>query len=164
MLSPTSLKFIPMTEFHARAIIHWRYQAPYDFYNHDPAQLDELLHSTFLNPSYHYFAVLDDRNYLVAFRCFGEDARVSGGDYSADALDMGGGLRPDLTGRGMGPQVIQSAINFANVAFSPPAFRTTIAGFNLRAQRACEKVGYVFAQRFVATHSGVPFVILLRSA
>jgi hypothetical protein len=39
-----------------------------------------------------------------------------------------------------------------------------VAGFNLRAQRACEKVGYVLIQHFVAAHSGVPFVIFLQDA
>jgi RimJ/RimL family protein N-acetyltransferase len=87
---------------------------------------------------------------------------VPGGDYSADALDMGGGLRPDLTGHGLGPQVMRAAMDFARVKFSPCAFRATVAEFNLRAQRACEKVGYVLTQHFVATHNGVPFVILIR--
>jgi RimJ/RimL family protein N-acetyltransferase len=55
-------------------------------------------------------------------------------------------------------------MDFARAEFSPRAFRATVAEFNLRAQRACEKVGYMLAQRFVATHSGVPFVILIRNA
>lgn len=161
---PTSFKFKPMTEACAHAALSWRYEPPYDFYNHDPAHLDDLIHNCFLNPAYHYFAVFDEKNVLVAFRCFGEDARVPGGDYSADALDMGGGLRPDLTGHGLGPLVMRAAMDFARGEFSPRAFRTTVAEFNLRAQRACEKVGYVFVQRFVATHNGIPFVILIRSA
>ena len=163
MLSLASLRFEPMTESYARIALNWRYEPPYDFYNHDPAQLDVLIHDSFLNPAYHYFAVLNEKDSLIAFRCFGEDARVPGGNYSAEALDMGGGLRPDLTGHGLGPQIIRAAMDFARMEFSPPAFRATIAEFNLRAQRACEKVGYVFAQRFIATHNGAPFVILIRS-
>ncbi len=153
-----------MTESSALLAAAWHYEPPYDFYNHDPAQLDELVHNSYLNPAYHYFSVLDDNDSLIAFRCFGEDARVPGGDYSADALDMGGGLRPDLTGHGFGPQIIAAAIEFARTEFSPRVFRVTIAEFNLRARRACEKVGYVFAQRFLATHNGIPFVVMLRNA
>jgi len=48
--------------------------------------------------SLHYVAVLDARDEMIAFRCFGPEARVLGGAYFEDALDMGGGLRPDLTG------------------------------------------------------------------
>ena len=161
---PTSFKFVPMTEACARAALSWRYEPPYDFYNHDLTQLDALIRNSFLNQAYHYFSVFDEQGTLIAFRCFGEDARVPGGDYSAEALDMGGGLRPDLTGHGLGPHIIRAAIDFARAEFSPPAFRATVAEFNLRAQRACEKVGYVPVQRFIATHSGVPFVSLIRDA
>lgn len=159
-----TFKFEPMTEACARAALSWRYEPPYDFYNHDPAQVDVLIHKSYLNPAYHYFSVFNEQDSLIAFRCFGEDARVPGGDYSADALDMGGGLRPDLIGHGLGPQVMQAAMDFARAEFSPKAFRATVAEFNLRAQRACEKVGYMPVQRFTATHSGVPFVIFIRNA
>jgi ribosomal-protein-alanine N-acetyltransferase len=161
---PASFTFRPMTETSARDILSWRYEPPYDFYNHDSTQLDTLIRNSYLNPAYHYFSVFDEQDNLIAFRCFGEDARVPGGDYSADALDMGGGLRPDLTGHGLGPQIIHAAMDFARVEFSPRAFRATVAEFNLRAQRACEKVGYVPVQHFITTHSGVPFVILMRDA
>ncbi len=153
-----------MTEACARAALSWRYEPPYDFYNQDPTKLETLLRNSYLNPAYHYFSVFDGKGSFIAFRCFGEDARVSGGDYTADALDMGGGLRPDLTGHGLGPQIIRAAMDFARAEFSPRAFRATVAEFNLRAQRACEKVGYVLVQRFVATHSGVPFVIFIQNA
>jgi len=163
ILLPASFKFKPMTEAFARAALSWRYEPPYDFYNQDPTQLDALIRNSFLNPVYHYFSVLDEKDSLIAFRCFGEDARVPGGDYGADALDMGGGLRPDLTGHGMGPQIIRAAMDFARAEFSPRAFRATVAEFNRRAQRACEKVGYMPVQRFIATHSSVSFVIFIRN-
>ena len=153
-----------MTEACGLSALSWRYEPPYDFYNHDSTQLDTLIRESYLNPAYHYFSVFDEADAFIAFRCFGEDARVPGGDYSADALDMGGGLRPDLTGHGLGPQIIRAAMDFARAEFSPRVFRATVAEFNLRAQRACEKVGYVPAQRFIATHSGVPFVIFIRDA
>jgi [ribosomal protein S18]-alanine N-acetyltransferase len=164
MLLPTIYRFEVMTEVNARAALNWYYDPPYDFYNHDPAKLDELIHSSFLNPAYHYYSVLDEKDLLIAFRCFGEDAQVPGGDYSADALDMGGGLQPDLTGQGIGPQIMLAAMQFARTEYSPRAFRATIARFNVRARRACEKVGYVIQKQFIATHSGMPFVILIRSA
>jgi [ribosomal protein S18]-alanine N-acetyltransferase len=161
---PGSFKFEPMTEACARVVVSWRYEPPYDYYNQDPTKSDTVIHDSYLNPLYHYYSVFDEKGNLIAFRCFGEDARVPGGDYSADALDMGGGLRPDLTGHGVGPYVMRAAMDFARAEFSPRAFRATVAEFNLRAQRACEKVGYVLVQRFIATHSGAPFVIFIRNA
>jgi len=159
MTLPTVFKFEPMNEANARAVQSWRYEAPYDFYNPTSDTL-----AAFLDPLYHYYSVMDERGELIAFRCFGADAQVPGGDYSADALDMGGGLRPDLTGQGLGPRVMNAAIEFARIQFAPRVFRTTVAAFNRRALRACEKVGYEPVQSFIATHNGMPFVVLMRMA
>ncbi len=158
---PMVFKFEPMTEANASLAVSWRYEPPYDFYNHDPAQRVSLIQNTFLKPAYHYYQVLDEHGVLIAFRCFGEDARVPGGEYSLDALDTGGGLRPDLTGHGLGPHILRASMEFARPLFSPVAFRVTIAAFNQRAQRACEKAGYVPIQKFNAPHNGIPFVIML---
>ncbi len=142
----------------------WRYEPPYDFYNHDPSKRDEVIANSFLDPAYHYYAVLDEQEALIAFYCFGEDAQVPGGDYRVDALDIGGGLRPDLTGYGLGPKIMSAAMEFARSRFAPRAFRVTIAEFNLRARRAWEKIGFISVQEFVAPHSRIPFVVMLRDA
>jgi [ribosomal protein S18]-alanine N-acetyltransferase len=160
---PAEFKFEPMTELNARAAASWRYEPPYDFYNHEPSKLDGVIDS-FLDPAYHYYAVLDEQGALIAYYCFGKDAQVPGGDYRADALDIGGGLRPDLTGYGLGPKIMSAAMEFARSLFAPRAFRVTIAEFNLRARRAWEKIGFISVQEFVAPHSRIPFVVMLRDA
>ncbi len=161
---PKVFTFEPMTETGARLVACWRYEPPYDFYNHDPTQLEHLVRHTFLNPDYHFYQVLDEGGVLIAFRCFGEDARVPGGDYHLEALDTGGGLRPDLTGQGLGPRVLSAALDFARPSFAPAAFRVMIAAFNQRARRSCEKAGFVTVQQFNASHKGMPFLILMRDA
>src|SRR5271157_3939006 len=88
MYLPAIFKFETMTELNARAALSWRYEPPYDFYNHDPAELDKLIYNSFLNTAYHYHAVIDEHGPLIAFRCSGKDAQVPGGDYSAETLDM----------------------------------------------------------------------------
>ena len=148
-----------MTMAYARMLLLWQYEPPYDFYNADPATDDAEIATSFLAPEYHYYAVLDGQQALIAYRCFGADARVPGGDYSADALDMGGGLRPDLTGRGIGPQLMRASMDFAQATFAPQAFRVTVAAWNTRAKRACLKVGYQPVSTF-HNPRGVPFVIL----
>jgi ribosomal-protein-alanine N-acetyltransferase len=148
---------------YARAIVGWQYEAPYDFYNL-PAETAEVdITEIFLNPSYHYHAILDSEGALIAYQCFGEDARVPGGDYSADALDLGGGLRPDLTGQGLGPLVIRAAMDFARSAFAPRIFRKTVAAWNIRAIRAAEKAGYRQIASFTSPFN-IPFVILVCDA
>lgn len=57
--------------------------------------------------------MLDADDALVAFRCFGTDARVAGADYRADTFNMGRGLRPNLTRRRFGPTMIYAALTCA---------------------------------------------------
>jgi [ribosomal protein S18]-alanine N-acetyltransferase len=150
-----------MDEDSARQIANWHYDPPYDVYNCDPNDVEEYIR-LLLNPRYHYYTVWNEAGELIAFRCFGEDAQVPGGDYSAEALDMGGGLRPDLTGKGLGARVIEAAFEFARRNFAPKAFRVTVAVFNKRALRVCEKVGYRPIQTFQSISSGQDFVVLMR--
>ena len=147
----------------ARQIVAWRYEPPYDLYNSPSEELEASI-ANLLKPEYYYYSVWDEKGELIAFRCFGPDARVPGGDYRTEALDMGGGLRPDLAGRGLGPQVMAAAMRFARQHFTPPAFRVTVAAFNQRALRACWKVGYRPVQTFQNTRSGQTFVVLIREA
>lgn len=154
-----SYEFRPMDRATAIQITKWRYAPPYDIYNDDDS--GESL-EWYLDPDYHYYSVWQNDE-LIAFRNFGADAQVPGGDYSADALDMGGGLRPDLTGKGLGEGLMSAAFEFARQKFDPPAFRATVAGFNLRAQKVCVRVGYQEVQRFVNAKSGKEFVIFFKS-
>ncbi len=156
-----TLTLVPMTADYARAIAAWRYTPPYDWYNGDD-DLDDAI-TYLLNPDFHYYAVLNADGELIAFRCFGADAHVAGGDYSADALDMGGGMRPDLTGQGLGAQIMLAAMAFAREHFQPCAFRATVAAWNTRALKACFNAGYREVSRFVR-HDGVEFVVVMRDS
>ena len=64
----------------------WRYDPPYDFYDGDGLPVK--------NPEF-FFAVRDDEGALIGFYFF---------ELRDDALFYGLGLRPDLTGRGLGEQ------------------------------------------------------------
>jgi [ribosomal protein S18]-alanine N-acetyltransferase len=85
----------PMTAAFAAEIVTWRYPAPYDCY--DMTDADPLF---LVSPESGYFALTDGTG-LVGFRSFGDDGQVPGGQYDDSALDTGGGLRPDLTGKGI---------------------------------------------------------------
>jgi RimJ/RimL family protein N-acetyltransferase len=157
------LTFSPMDEISARAILAWRYDEPYAFYNPNPAELGKDVR-TLTDPANLYYASSDEDSALVAYYCFGREAQVMGGDYSADALDIGGGVRPDLTGQGFGSTVIAAGLDFGRDAFTPRAFRVTVASFNRRALRLCEKMGFFPSQKFRREQDGVEFIVLIREA
>src|SRR6266700_8383704 len=102
------------------------------------------------DPANGFFA-LTDGGRLIGFRSFGADGQVPGGQYDDSALDTGGGLRPELTGRGLGRPVIAAGLEFGRQRFAPDAFRVTVASFNTRALRVVTSLGFHLASPFNAT-------------
>ncbi|SFA73130.1 Protein N-acetyltransferase, RimJ/RimL family [Nocardioides alpinus] len=146
----------PLTREHAEDLATWRYDPPYDLYDMVGAEPDELL-----SPAVGFHAVLTGDD-LVGFRSFGPDGRVPGWDYDDSALDTGGGLRPSLTGQGLGRSAITAGLDFGRAHFAPAAFRVTVAAFNTRALRVVESLGFVRVAAFEAARDGREFVVLVR--
>lgn len=152
-----------MDEASARAILEWRYEAPYDLYNMEFDSIDVGVE--FLTDSHNrYHTILDECGEPVAFCCFGIDAQVPGGNYGADALDVGLGLRPDLTGHGHGGEFVNAVLDFARQEFAFGVFRVTVAAFNERALCVWEKAGFRRQQEFGRESDGMGFVVLARPA
>lgn len=151
-----TLHLTPLAREHAEEIVTWRYPEPYDIYDMtgaDPAELVE--------PELGFHAVLAG-DQLIGFRSFGPDGQVPGWVYDDGALDTGGGLRPDLTGRGLGRAVISAGLAYGRTRFAPPAFRVTVAAFNARALRTVESLGFEQVGSFPASLDAREFVVLVR--
>jgi [ribosomal protein S18]-alanine N-acetyltransferase len=148
----------PITEERARAASAWRYPGPYAIYDHEQGDWQR-----FLEPAYRYHAVLDGRE-LIGYCCFGDDARVPGGEYPPDALDVGAGMRPDLVGQGLGSAFLAAILEFGRTTYAAPAFAATVAAFNQRALALCRAAGFRELSRFISTGDEPrEFVILVRS-
>lgn len=163
IMSPACFQFCRFNESHAREMLSWRYPSPYEIYN-SPASESRAAIEHLLQGELPYLAVLDEHGEMIAFRCFGPEAQVPEGDYSEPALDLGGGLRPDLTGKGLGRHVIAAAMNYGFRRFSPRFFRTTVASFNLRAKKTCERLGYRVVRTVTRLSDGRPFEIMMQKA
>ena len=66
-------------------------------------------------------------------------------------LEIGLGLRPDLTGRGLGASFLAAGLEFARDRFAPQRFVLSVATFNERAIKVYERTG--FARGRVYMHS-----------
>ncbi|KAA1427712.1 GNAT family N-acetyltransferase [Nocardioides antri] len=151
-----SLQVVPLTREHALDICTWRYAPPYECYDMTDADPDRLL-----QPEAGFHALLaGDR--LIGFRSFGPDGQVPGWDYDDQALDTGGGLRPQLVGQGLGRAAISAGLAFGRAKLAPRAFRVTVATFNVRALRAVEGLGFQRVGQFSATTDGRSFEVLAR--
>jgi len=135
--------FIPMTLEDARLITSWRYPGVYAPYNFEgePAEL--------LDTSSPFFAAHDEHNDLVGFCCFGTAAEIAAVgpsrlSTSTDrTLSVGLGLRPDLTGQGIGLSFVNAILEFADEQYAPEAFRLFVLTWNHRAMRVYERVSFV---------------------
>lgn len=146
-------KISAMDVYTAREIIRWRYDPPYSHYNiEDETELDSML------DGYH-FAVRASADELIGFFCFGLSAQVPSGRARGiyrgrRVLDIGLGMRPDLTGRGFGQSFVQAGIDFATTRWRPRSLRLTVATDNPRAIIVYERLGFRSIDNVTAATNG----------
>ena len=162
----TAYVFRPMSDEEARAVVAWRYEAPYDFYDmaKDPEGLEELLGPPDRRRG--YYAVLWGGD-LVGFFSYGPGGQLPGFEYPDDgSLDIGLGLRPDLTGKGFGLGFVLAGLEFARRHFSPTGFRLFVATFNERAIQTYERAGFRRGEVYMhyTNGAGHPFLLMTREA
>jgi ribosomal-protein-alanine N-acetyltransferase len=152
----------PMRKEDAEEIVSWRYPVPYAMYNLSKNDIPVLL-----NSENRYFSVYDGPGKLMGYCCFGEEARVSGGEYAekeSEVLDVGVGMNPEKVGKGHGKFFIDAILAFALEEFGPSKFRVSIAEFNERSQRAFQNQGFEAIVSFIRSGDGMKFVQLEREA
>ena len=120
-------------ETYADEVAAWRYEPPWDFYDlaSDPADAAAMR-----DPSRagHLRGVLDESGRrLEAFWYF---------DWHADVVEVGIGLRPDLTGRGLGDSFLRVQLEYASSRWQPVTFRLFVAAWNERAIRLYQRFGF----------------------
>jgi RimJ/RimL family protein N-acetyltransferase len=111
----------------------WAYEPPYDFYDgrHEPVRDPER-----------YFAALDEDGALVGHYYF---------EKQGDVLVYGLGLRPDLTGKGLGLDFFRAGLEFGRERFRPQRIVLAVAAFNERAIKVYERAGFEVTGRHVRT-------------
>ena len=120
----------PWSAEHAHTVMTWHYEPPYDFYDmaSDPGDAADLLD----HPG-RYRAVLAPDGSLSGFWSFRPDG---------EEVEVGLGLRPELTGRGLGEPFARAALDYAREEWSPKRFRLYVAAWNARAIRVYERLGF----------------------
>jgi ribosomal-protein-alanine N-acetyltransferase len=148
------LTFSLMNGAEARAISAWHYEDQYTIYNISPDDPEALVEM--LDRRSPYYTVRDENNRIVGFFNFGTSALVwdSGepGIYlEGRMVPVGLGLRPDLTGKGLGLAFVNAGLAFARKRFRPARFCLYVFAWNERAIRVYERAG--FERRRVLTRS-----------
>jgi ribosomal-protein-alanine N-acetyltransferase len=122
----------PMTQAEAEEVAAWRYPGEYAFYDADsvPDGLAELLDPA--RRGEEYFAARGQGGNLEGFVQL---------EATGDGVEIGLGLRPDLTGRGLGLALTTAAIELARHC-GPERITLVVAAFNARAIRVYERAGF----------------------
>ncbi len=158
------LRLIPLRQQDAEAILDWRYEPPFDFYNPPDAGPRDQFIREFLNPELHFHAVVDSSEEMLGFCSFGLDGQVPGWRYDDSALDIGLGMHPAKTGQGRGQTFFTAILEFAREQMQPDQFRLTVARFNTRALRLYARFGFEETDRFHQPMQQTDYAILTRSA
>ncbi|WP_085524201.1 GNAT family N-acetyltransferase [Tuberibacillus sp. Marseille-P3662] len=144
-------------------ISQWHYEDPYSLYNVGEDAVDEFLEND-------YYAVFDLQEGLIGFFCLGRVAQVPGGyechayENRMDVIDIGLGMRPDMTGQGFGCEFIHHCLIQAKDMYPQvKVFRLTVATFNLRAIKVYERLGFQAGMHFV-NPIGLEFMTMLKKA
>jgi [ribosomal protein S18]-alanine N-acetyltransferase len=134
-----------MAQADAEAVAGWRYPEPFSFYEWtaDEDDLAELLDADLRGEA--YFAVEDDEGQLVGYFSFKPEGRT---------LVVGLGLRPDLTGRGLGGGFFAAGLDYGRERFAPERFSLAVATFNERAIRVYERAGFERARVYMHETNG----------
>lgn len=123
-------------EFHLRpmrwrdlpGIARWRYPNEYAIYDTSLAELaGGLLAQFIVMPSVGrvYYTVTDEHSQIVGI--FSIYRR------GADTVEIGLGLRPDLTGQGAGLAFVRAGMDYAREHYHPRLFRLYVLAWNQRA-------------------------------
>ncbi len=157
-MSEVAFAIRPMTQADAEAIARWQYPAPFDFYDWsaDPNDLAELLTPALRGDAYH--SADDEHADLVGFFGFKPKA--------AETIEVGLGLHPDRTGRGLGGAFLEAGLAYGRSRFRPQRFVLCVATFNRRAITVYERAGFTPVRVYLhATNGGEwEFVEMERAA
>ena len=114
----------------------WHYNGQYAFYDmkNDQEDYDEIISPQLRKNN--YFQVLDEDDNLVAFFCLDPDKKK-------EQVEVGLGLAPDLTGRGLGSEFMSVIENYVKNNYDYQVIILAVADFNLRAIKVYQTAGYV---------------------
>jgi len=152
-----------MNQEDASEIAGWSYAPPYDFYNMDGTEesVNELLNGS-------YWTVASTDGQVTGFYCVGASAQVPVGrqigvyqNAGQEVVDLGIGMRPDLTGRGLGSQFLAHVLRDVTENYRFANIRLTVATFNQRAIQLYHQFEFHYEAQF--EREGVVFQTMKRA-
>ncbi|WP_456274601.1 GNAT family N-acetyltransferase [Bacillus sp. AK031] len=142
--------FTRMTNDIAEEIAYkWKYQDKYSFYDmtEDEEDLKEFLESDRAG-----YYIVKNTDEIIGYFSFEKS--------DGNELEIGLGMKPGLTGRGMGFQFVKEGVAFALEHYPGRVLVLSVATFNERAIRVYEKAGFVPVRTFMQDTNGSTYEFL----
>ncbi|MED0970175.1 GNAT family protein [Bacillus paramycoides] len=144
--------FTVMTQKEAEEIAHnWHYEGEYSFYNMEADQEDL---AEFLNGEMrgnHTFSVKENDTTIGFFSFCKINNRT---------VDMGLGMRPDITGNGLGLKFVNAGLDFSKEKYGCNYIALSVATFNERAIKVYKRAGFEAVGTFIQKTNGGCFEFL----
>jgi ribosomal-protein-alanine N-acetyltransferase len=140
--------FAPMNQEYANDIANWHYDDVYSFYDMTADEDDLRILMDTKNWQSIIRAVLNENDELVGWASF---------YIENDELWLSLGLRPDLTGQGLGEGFVAECVRHAvsHCGSIKDTIKLAVALFNLRAIKVYQRTGFTETNRTVRdTHIG----------
>jgi len=136
-----NIDFRKPTENDAKDIAAWKYEGVYSFYNNDKTEAKKQWASN-IHKEENTFAMYNENNELIGNCCFDYDEE--------DKLyTFGVQMRPSLTGKGMGKEVVSAILNFGRETYKFNEIDLLVAKFNRRAITLYERLGFKTIDEFI---------------
>ncbi|KAB2443550.1 GNAT family N-acetyltransferase [Bacillus luti] len=144
-----------MTQEEAEEIAYnWHYEGKYSFYDIEADQEDlaEFLHEE--SRGNHIFSVKENGTLIGFFSFCKTDNRT---------VDIGLGMRPNITGDGLGLQFVKAGLDFSKETYSCKYITLSVATFNERAIKVYKRAGFEAVGTFIQKTNGSCFEFLKMS-
>ena len=138
-----------LTQEQAEEIAYnWHYDAEYAFYDieADNEDLVEFLEPQKRGDSYFFVTKNNDAIGFFTFNNVGKNT-----------IDIGLGMKPNLTGNGDGMEFVEAGLEFAKSKFTPEKITLSVATFNRRAIKIYRKIGFKEVDTFIQETNGSRF-------
>lgn len=129
---------------------NWHYEEEYSFYDFeaDEEDLAELLSPQKRGDKYY---IGKKGNEEVGFFCF---------ENEGDSVVIGLGMKPELTGMGMGSEFLRAGMSYAISKYKPKEIKLAVATFNERAIKVYQKAGFESNGTYMQDTNGSRFEFL----
>lgn len=141
-----NIEFRKSNKYDGKDIATWRYEGIYSFYDNDKTKEKQQWALNIHNEK-DTFVMYNEENKLIGNCCFYfDDDNVK--------FNFGVQMRPDLTGKGMGDEVLKFILKFAKENYKFNEIYLLVAKFNKRAIKLYSNLGFEILEEFIWNVNG----------